>query len=82
MYGGFSTHPKYWKFANINPSTAWQVGLLDITISPTCQVEVTSNSEKIKPIALAIMALHLSEGVSQSRKFHFVETGFWSIYYL
>ena len=65
-------HPKYWEFACINPSIAWQVGLLDITISPSCQVEATSNSEKIKPIALAIIKLHLSEGVGQSRKFNFV----------
>ena len=28
--------------------------------------EATSNSEKIKPIALAIIELHLSEGISQS----------------
>ena len=32
----------------------------------TCWVEVTSNSEKIKPVALAIIKLHLSEGISQS----------------
>ena len=30
-----------------------------------CPAEVTSNSEKIKPIALAIIELHLSEGISQ-----------------
>ena len=30
------------------------------------QAEVTSNSEKIKPIALAVIALCLSEGISQS----------------
>ena len=28
--------------------------------------EVTSNSEKIKPVALAIIKLRLSEGISQS----------------
>ena len=32
----------------------------------TCQAEATSNSEKIKPIALAIIELRLSEGISQS----------------
>ena len=32
----------------------------------TCQAEVMSNSEKIKPIALAIIELCLSEGISQS----------------
>ena len=31
----------------------------------TCQAEVTSNSEKIKPIALAVIE-RLSEGISQS----------------
>ena len=30
------------------------------------QAEVTLNSEKIKPIALAIIKLHLSESVTQS----------------
>ena len=28
----------------------------------TCRAEVTSNSEKIKPIALAVIELRLSEG--------------------
>ena len=31
----------------------------------TCRVEATSNSDKIKNIALAIIELHLSEGISQ-----------------
>ena len=32
-----------------------------------------SNSEKIKPVALAVIKLHLPEGISQlvNRKFHF-----------
>ena len=44
----------------------------------TCQAETTSNSEKIKPVALAVIELHLSEGISQllsqlvGRKFHFI----------
>ena len=32
----------------------------------TCWVEATSNSEKIKPLALAVIELCLSEGNSQS----------------
>ena len=32
----------------------------------TCRAEATSNSEKIKPVALAVIELRLSEGVSQS----------------
>ena len=32
----------------------------------TSWAEVTSNSEKIKPVALAIIKLHLSEGINQS----------------
>ena len=42
----------------------------------TCRAEATSNSEKIKPVALAVIELRLSEGISQSvtqsvsRKFH------------
>ena len=32
----------------------------------TCQAEATSSSEKIKPVALAIIELCLSEGISQS----------------
>ena len=42
----------------------------------TCRAEATSKSEKIKPVALAVIELHLSEGISQSvtysvsRKFH------------
>ena len=32
----------------------------------TCQAEATSNSEKIKPVALAVIELHLSEGINQS----------------
>ena len=41
----------------------------------TCRAEATSNSEKIKPVALAVIELRLSEGISQlltysvSRKF-------------
>ena len=31
----------------------------------TCRAEATSNSEKIKPVALAVIELHLSEGISQ-----------------
>jgi len=31
----------------------------------TSWVEVTSNSEKIKPVALAILELHESEGIRQ-----------------
>ena len=39
----------------------------------TTRAEVTLNSEKIKPVALAVIELCLSEGISQSvsRKFHF-----------
>ena len=45
----------------------------------TSRAEVTSNSEKIKSVALAVVKLHLTEGISQavsqpgsqvSRKFH------------
>ena len=32
----------------------------------TCQAEVTLNNEKIKPLALAVIKLRLSEGGSQS----------------
>ena len=32
----------------------------------TSQAEAMSNSEKIKPVALAVIELHLSEGISQS----------------
>ena len=32
----------------------------------TCRAEATSNSEKIKPVALAVIELRLSEGISQS----------------
>ena len=32
----------------------------------TCRAEAMSNSEKIKPVALAIIELRLSEGISQS----------------
>ena len=32
----------------------------------TCRVEATSNSEKINPVALAVIELRLSEGISQS----------------
>ena len=31
----------------------------------TCRAEATSNSEKIKPVALAVIELCLSEGISQ-----------------
>ena len=34
----------------------------------TYQAEATSNSEKIKPIALPIIEFRLSEGISQSVK--------------
>ena len=32
----------------------------------TCRAKATSNSEKIKPVALAVIELRLSEGISQS----------------
>ena len=32
----------------------------------TCRVEPTSNSEKIKPVTLAVIELRLSEGISKS----------------
>ena len=32
----------------------------------TCQAETTSNSEKIKPVSLAVIKLQLPEGISQS----------------
>ena len=32
----------------------------------TSQAEVTSSSKKIKPFALAVIKLHLCEGISQS----------------
>jgi len=32
----------------------------------TSQAEATSNSEKIKPVALAIVELHKSEGIRQA----------------
>ena len=40
----------------------------------TCPTEATSNSEKIKPIALIVIELCLSEGISHllSRKFCFI----------
>ena len=31
----------------------------------TCRAEATSNSEKIKPVALAVIEVRLSEGISQ-----------------
>ena len=34
--------------------------------TPDYWAEATSNSEKIKPIALAVIELRLSEGISQS----------------
>ena len=36
------------------------------TSKGTSRVEATSNSEKIKPVALAVIELRLSEGISQS----------------
>ena len=37
----------------------------------TCQTELTSNSEKIWPVALAVIELCLTEGISQTvEKFH------------
>ena len=45
-------------------------------LKSTSRTEAMSNSEKIKPVALAVIELHLSEGISQSitcsvsRKFH------------
>ena len=33
----------------------------------TCRAEATSNSEKIKPVALAVIELRFSEGISQLR---------------
>ena len=45
------------------------LGYFDLAIAlllkGTCQAEATSNSEKIKPIALAVIELRLSEGISQ-----------------
>jgi len=35
-------------------------------VKGTFQAEVTSNSEKIKPVALAIVKLRESEGISQA----------------
>ena len=32
----------------------------------TSRAEATLNSEKIEPVALAVIELHLSEGISQS----------------
>ena len=32
----------------------------------TCQVESMSNSEKMKPVALAVIEVWVSEGISQS----------------
>ena len=32
----------------------------------TSRAEATLNSEEIKPVALAVIELHLSEGISQS----------------
>jgi len=40
------------------------------TAKDTSQAEVTLNSEKIKPVALAIVELRKSEGIS--RKFHWI----------
>ena len=39
-----------------------------------CLAEAMSNSENIKPIPLATIELHLSEGISQSvsSKFHLI----------
>jgi len=35
-------------------------------VKGTSRAEAMSNSEKIKPVALAIVELHESEGISQS----------------
>ena len=32
----------------------------------TSRAEVTLNSEKVRPVALVVIELHLSEGISQS----------------
>ena len=32
----------------------------------TSRAEMTLNSEKLKPVALAVIELHLSEGINQS----------------
>ena len=32
----------------------------------TCWAEVTMNSEKIKPVSIAVIEIHLSESISQS----------------
>ena len=32
----------------------------------TCQAKAMSNSEKIKPVALSVIELRFSEGISQS----------------
>ena len=32
----------------------------------TCRAEATPNSRKINPVALAVIELHLSEGISKS----------------
>ena len=37
----------------------------------TSRAEMTSNNEKIKPIALAVIELRLSGSQSVSRKFHY-----------
>ena len=52
---------------HINIMYSWYCGMPKGTI----RAKVTSNSEKIKPVALAVIELHLSEGIRQSvsRKF-------------
>ena len=37
----------------------------------TCRAKAMSNSEKIKPVALAVIKLRLSEGISQSVSYLF-----------
>ena len=32
----------------------------------TCRAKATSNSENIKPVAFAVIEIHVSEGISQS----------------
>jgi len=38
------------------------------TVKGTSWAEAMSNSEKIKPVALAIVELHESEGIRQARQ--------------
>ena len=43
----------------------------------TCWTEVTSNSEKMKSVALAVIELCLSEGISQSVSQSVSQLGNW-----